>query len=110
MPESQHIIEEESEKKVRGPLSFPAFRMLWLALAISGFGTLIQNVGAAWLMASITTNPTWTTLVQASTTLPIMMFSIVAGALADNYERRNIMLVDRKSTRLNSSHVKISYA
>lgn len=93
MPESQHIIEEESEKKVRGPLSFPAFRMLWLALAISGFGTLIQNVGAAWLMASITTNPTWTTLVQASTTLPIMMFSIVAGALADNYERRNIMLV-----------------
>ena len=32
-------------------------------------------------------------LVQASTTLPIMLFSLAAGAIADNYPRRSVMLV-----------------
>src|SRR5690606_37872625 len=32
-------------------------------------------------------------LVQASTTLPIMVFSIASGALADNFDRRIIMLI-----------------
>jgi len=32
-------------------------------------------------------------LVQASTTLPIMLFSLAAGAVADNYDRRAVMLV-----------------
>jgi MFS family permease len=32
-------------------------------------------------------------LVQASNTLPIMVFSIAAGALADNFDRRSVMLV-----------------
>src|SRR5690606_22227167 len=65
----------------------------WFGFAMSSFGTIVQAVGAAWLMTSITQNPTWPALVQASNTLPVMLFSIVAGALADNYERRNIMLV-----------------
>ncbi|EEW87180.1 conserved hypothetical protein [Brucella melitensis bv. 1 str. 16M] len=30
---------------------------------------------------------------QASTTLPVMIFSVAAGALADNFDRRRIMLV-----------------
>ena len=30
---------------------------------------------------------------QASTTLPIMLFSLVSGALADNFNRRSVMLV-----------------
>ena len=32
-------------------------------------------------------------LVQASTTLPIMLFSLAAGAFADNFNRRQVMLV-----------------
>lgn len=83
----------EPAPAARGPLSFPAYRMIWFGLALSSFGTVIQGVGAAWLMTSIAENPTWTALVQASNTLPVMLFSIVAGALADNFERRNIMLV-----------------
>jgi MFS family permease len=83
----------EAAPAARGPLSFPAYRMIWFGLGLSSFGTVIQGVGAAWLMTSIAENPTWTALVQASNTLPVMLFSIVAGALADNFERRNIMLV-----------------
>jgi MFS family permease len=34
-------------------------------------------------------------LVQASTTLPIMLFSLMAGAIADNFDRRKLMLASQ---------------
>lgn len=70
----------------------PVFRALWLATLVSNLGGLIQGVGAGWLMATISPSQDMVALVQASTTLPIMIFSLASGALADNFERRNIML------------------
>jgi MFS family permease len=69
------------------------FRAVWLASLVSNFGGLILTVGASWMMASITTSANLVALVQASTTLPIMLFSLAAGAIADNYDRRVVMLV-----------------
>ena len=75
------------------PLSHSAYRNIWLANVASNFGGIIQGVGAAWMMTSITSSESMVALVQACTTLPIMLFSVVAGAIADNYERRSVMLV-----------------
>ncbi len=75
------------------PLRLKTFRLLWAANQISNFGGLVQGVGAAWMMTSLTTSASMIALVQASTTLPIMLFSLLAGALADSYDRRRIMLV-----------------
>lgn len=75
------------------PLEHQTFRNIWLASIFSNLGGLIQGVGAAWMMTSITTSENMVALVQASTTLPIMLFSIVAGAIADNFDRRKVMLV-----------------
>src|SRR5690606_40500657 len=38
------------------------------------------------------------------------IMSLAAGLFVDGYEKNPVLLKDRKSTRLNSSHVKISYA
>lgn len=70
----------------------PVFRVLWLATLASNLGGLVQGVGAGWLMATISPSQDMVALVQASTTLPIMIFSLASGALADNFDRRNIML------------------
>ncbi len=43
-------------------------------------------------MTTISDSDDMVALVQAATTLPIMIFSLAAGALADNFDRRNIML------------------
>ncbi len=43
-------------------------------------------------MATITQSDDMVALVQASTALPVMIFSVAAGALADNFDRRRIML------------------
>ncbi|MEG1452733.1 MFS transporter, partial [Brevundimonas sp.] len=73
------------------PLRHPLFRAIWITSLMTNFGGLIQSVGASWIMTSIGTTQT-TALVQASITLPIMLLSLTAGALADTMDRRKIML------------------
>lgn len=75
------------------PLGVPIFRAVWLASMASNFGGLIQSVGASWMMTSLTASPTMVALVQSSTTLPIMLLSLLAGAVADGGDRRIVMLV-----------------
>jgi MFS family permease len=74
------------------PFRHPVFRDVWLANVVSQFGGLIQTVGASWLMLQIAASSEMVTLVQTSTTLPIVLFALVAGALADNFDRRRMML------------------
>ncbi|TXR46754.1 MFS transporter [Phyllobacterium endophyticum] len=75
------------------PFRHDTFKTIWLASLSSNFGSLIQSVGAAWMMTTISDSVDMVALVQASTALPIMLFSLVSGALADNFNRRRVMLV-----------------
>ncbi|WEK05268.1 MAG: MFS transporter [Candidatus Devosia phytovorans] len=78
---------------VLAPFRHETFRLLWLATLVSNLGGLVQSVGAGWMMTTLTTSHNMVALVQASTTLPIMVFSIAAGALADNFDRRTVMII-----------------
>ncbi len=75
------------------PFADPTFRAIWIASLISNFGGLIQSVGAAWMMTAISASDDMVALVQASTSLPIMLFSLACGAVADNFNRRKVMLI-----------------
>ncbi|MDO9525531.1 MAG: MFS transporter, partial [Gemmobacter sp.] len=68
------------------PLRHPAYRLIWLATLVANLGSLIQGVGAGWMMAELTPSHDMIALVQASTTLPIMILAIPGGALADNFD------------------------
>ena len=74
------------------PLSVPVFRAVWLASLLSNFGGLIQSVGASWMMTAIAPSADLVALVQAAATLPIMLFALLAGAMADSMDRRRVML------------------
>ena len=74
------------------PLGVPVFRRIWLASIVSNFGGLVQAVGAAWMMTLISQSDALVALVQASTALPVMVFSLIAGAVADSFDRRRVML------------------
>lgn len=84
-----HSIEQGS---ALAPFGHRIFRNVWFASLASNFGGLIQTVGAAWLMTSIANSSDMVALVQASTSLPIMLFSLASGALADGFDRRRVML------------------
>ena len=77
---------------VPSPFSVPTFRAIWMASLASNFGGLIQSVGAAWMMISLSASPMLIALVPAATTLPIMLLSLWAGAVADNLDRRKVMI------------------
>nr|WP_272209992.1 MFS transporter [Marinicella sp. W31]MDC2875842.1 MFS transporter [Marinicella sp. W31] len=79
-------------KSLFAPFAHPTFRYIWLASVASNLGSMIQNVGAAWMMTSISDSESMVALVQASTTLPVMLFALLAGAIADGFDRRRVIL------------------
>src|SRR5690554_5706079 len=76
----------------KGPLSLPVFRALWIATIISNVGTWMHDVGAGWLMTSLSPSPLLVALVQTATTLPMFLLALPAGALADIVDRRKMLL------------------
>ncbi|MBL1263447.1 MFS transporter [Methylomicrobium sp. RS1] len=74
------------------PLANKLFLAVWSATLVSNTGTWMNDLGAAWLMASTTASPVMVALVQTATSLPIMLLAIPAGALADIVDRRRYLL------------------
>ena len=52
----------------------------------------MQNVGAAWLMSSVSASPMMVALIQSATSFPAFLLSLPAGALADIVDRRRLLL------------------
>ena len=77
------------------PFEHRAFALFWWASLASSFGSMIQTVGASWLMATIAPSPDRVALVQTANALPYFFLSLFAGALADTRDRRSIMLVSQ---------------
>lgn len=81
----------------RGPmmeaLGHSVFRRIWVASLFSNFGQLVQSVGAAWAMTELTGQADMVALVQTATFLPMMLFALSAGAIADTYDRRKVGII-----------------
>ena len=90
-----------------GPLQFPAFRRFWIASLASNFGGMMQTVAAAWLMGTISSGAEMVAFVQTAATLPMMLFAIVAGALADIVDRRKLMLIAQTGMALTAAALAI---
>lgn len=75
------------------PLVYPIFRALWIASLSSNIGTWMQNVGAAWLMTSLSASPLLVALMQAATSLPVLLLGFPSGAIADIVDRRRLLLI-----------------
>ena len=74
------------------PFSYGPFALLWTATLISNTGTWMHDVGAGWLMTTLSPSPAIVALVQAATTLPIFLFALLAGAIADRVDKRAFLI------------------
>jgi len=75
------------------PLRVTVFRSLWLALLASNIGTWMQLVGAQWLLIDEPNASTLVAVVQTSLMLPALLLSLPAGAVADSFDRRQLLIV-----------------
>jgi MFS family permease len=74
------------------PLRQRLFRNLWLATIVANIGTWMQDVGAGWLMTSLSSSPSLVALIEAADSLPVMLLALPAGALADIIDRRRLLI------------------
>jgi len=65
------------------PFRHRTFAVIWTATVVANVGTWMYSAGAAWLMTNLTTHPLMVSLVQVATSLPMFLFALPAGALAD---------------------------
>lgn len=69
------------------PLRHTRYRQLWLANLVSNLGTWTQTFASAWLIATVAGSASTSSLVQTATYVPIFLFALFAGVLADAVHR-----------------------
>lgn len=76
-----------------GPLKYRAYRAIWIANLFANLGIWAQSVASAWVVTEQHASPLMVAMIQVASAVPLVLLSIVAGVLADNYDRRKLMLV-----------------
>jgi MFS family permease len=74
------------------PFRHTAFTVLWAATVVANIGTWMYNAGSAWLMTTLNADPFIVSLVQVATSLPMFLFALPAGALADIVDKRRFLI------------------
>jgi MFS family permease len=74
------------------PLRIPLFRDRWIASTISSVGTWMQDTAGTWLMTVLTPSPLLIALMQTAASLPVLLLGLLAGATADIFDRRKLLI------------------
>src|SRR6266403_5089342 len=75
------------------PFRHHAFALIWTATVVSNVGGWMYSAASGWLMTSLDPDPFIVSMVQVATTLPMFLFALPAGALADIVDRRKFLIV-----------------
>ncbi|MGW7519961.1 MFS transporter [Streptomyces sp. NPDC054796] len=95
-PENPARAEEENPPTTissSSPLNFPSFRYFWLSRTVSGLGSAMSMVALPVLAYHESQSAFMVSLVAAAETIPYVVFGLVAGAVADRFNRRLIMIL-----------------
>ena len=68
------------------------FRLMWIGACTSSIGTWMQIVAQGWLVYRLSHSAFLLALDQFLSGIPIFLFSLVGGVIADRVERRRILL------------------
>jgi MFS family permease len=76
-----------------GAFGYVAFTVIWSASLLSNVGTAMFDTASGWLITSLDANPITVSLVQVAVSLPLFMFTLPSGALADIIDSRRLLIV-----------------
>ena len=86
-------VPSQTGKSAWSAFRYTAFRYLWIATVVSNVGAWMYNAASGWLMTSLNANPLIVSLVQVASSLPLFLFGLPAGALADMVDKRRFILL-----------------
>jgi MFS family permease len=71
------------------------FRILWFGAFSSTVGTWMQKVAQSWLILDLTNSPFYLGLDDFLGQLPILLFTMIGGVIADRHDRRQLLIASQ---------------
>jgi MFS family permease len=87
----------QAGRRVAAALTYRDFRLLWFGALTSSIGTWMQKVAQAWLIVTLTGSASafFLGLDAFLGELPILLFTLIGGVVADRRDRRHLLLVSQ---------------
>ena len=76
------------------------FRLFYVGFVVSLLGGWMQRVALSWLVLEMTDSAFYVGFVDAVSMLPILVFTLYAGVLADRFSKRNVVVVTQSAAML----------
>ena len=74
-------------------LSYPNYRLLWLGQLGASASLWMEQVARPWLMLELTGSAVALGLVSAARMVPMLIFGLLAGVVADRFDRLRILFL-----------------
>jgi MFS family permease len=74
-------------------LRHPNYRLLFFGQLIAQVGFWVQATAQGWLVLRLTDSPLWLGAIAFAQSLPVLLLSLPAGALADRAPKRRLLMV-----------------
>ena len=81
--------------RVAAALRYRDFRVLWFGACTSSIGTWMQKVAQSWLVLELTNSASYLALDAFLGELPILLFTLIGGVVADRRDRRKLLLASQ---------------
>ncbi len=85
-------LSSEAVQSPWSPFRHRTYAVIWSATVVANIGGWMYSAAAAWLMTSLDPDPLLVSLVQVATSLPMFLFALPAGALADTIDKRRFLI------------------
>ena len=73
------------------------FTLLWLGLLVSVAGSQMQVWALFWHIRTLTDQPIALGGIGAARIVPVVVFSLIGGAIADSFNRRRILYLTQSA-------------
>ncbi len=74
------------------PLHHRAFALVWASTVLGNIALWMRDVASGWLMTTLDPRPGMVAMIQAASYLPVAIFVLPAGVLADVFDRRSVIV------------------
>jgi MFS family permease len=84
------------------PLGIPAYRRLFLGQVVTVIGAVLTTVAVQQQIFDITQSSAWVGIASLVALVPLVVFGLLGGAIADTYDRRKLLMITSVGIALTS--------
>ncbi|MFN2441472.1 MAG: MFS transporter [Thermoanaerobaculia bacterium] len=94
-PPPEPRVSESRLRRTFSALRYRDFRLVWIGAFISTTGTWMQVIAQSWVVLELTGSAFYLGIDAFLSTFPMILFSLIGGAIADRIERRRILIASQ---------------